>query len=182
MRRRNDLAVLVMLADRSPAAIRRDEVQALFWGERAEERARHSLRQVVLQLRRVVGGTLEVDAASLRLTTGHVAYDVREFTDAASQGRYREAVDLWVGDFLIGCEDVGAEGFRAWLDVERERLRRLLAFSFERAVIELETSGALDDATAYARRWAEQFAFDERPQLRCIELLCAMAESPTRPP
>jgi DNA-binding SARP family transcriptional activator len=174
MRRRNDLAVLVMLADRSPAAIRRDEVQALFWGERAEERARHSLRQVVLQLRRVVGGTLEVDAASLRLTTGHVAYDVREFTDAASQGRYREAVDLWVGDFLIGCEDVGAEGFRAWLDVERERLRRLLAFSFERAVIELETSGALDDATAYARRWAEQFAFDERPQLRCIELLCAM--------
>jgi DNA-binding SARP family transcriptional activator len=173
MRRRNDLAVLVVLADRSPAALRREEVQALFWGERAEEKARHSLRQVVLQLRRAVGDVLEVDAASLRLTAGHVAYDVREFNDAANQGRYREAADLWVGDFLMGCEDIGAEGFRAWLDVERERLRRLLDFCYERAVIELETSGAIDQATTYAQRWADQFPLDERAQRRSIELLCA---------
>ncbi len=54
-RRRNDLAVLAVLANRSPAAIRREEMQTLFWGERPEENARHSLRQVVLQLRRVCG-------------------------------------------------------------------------------------------------------------------------------
>ena len=173
MRRRNDLAVLAILADRCPAAIRRDEVQALFWGERAEERARHSLRQVVLQLRRACGAALEADAGSLRLAAGAIAYDAGEFSAAANQGRYREAVDLWVGDFLMGCEDVGAEGFRAWLDVERERLRRLLDFSYERAVLELETSGAMDEATTYARRWSEHFPLDERPHLRAIELLCA---------
>ena len=173
LRRRNDLAVLTILADRSPAAIRRDDVQALFWGERAEERARHSLRQVVLQLRRVCGAALEADAGSLRLAAGEIAYDAGEFSAAANQGRYREAVDLWVGDYLMGCEDVGAEGFRAWLDVERERLRRLLDVSYERAVIELETSGAMDEATTYARRWAEHFPRDERPHLRSIELLCA---------
>ena len=173
LRRRNDLAVLVVLADSSPTALRRDAVQALFWGERAEDRARHSLRQVVLQLRRVVGEALEVDAGSLRLTAGHVAYDARDFSDAANQGRYREAVDLWVGDFLVGCEDVGAEGFRAWLDVERERLRRLLDFACERAAMELEASGAMDEATTYAQRWAAHFPLDERPHRRCLELLCA---------
>ncbi len=174
LRRRNDLAVLVVLADRSPAALRRDEVQALFWGERAEDRARHSLRQVVLQLRRVCGAALEVDAASLRLGGGHVTYDAREFSEAANQGRYCDAIDLWVGDFLMGCEDVGAEGFRAWLDVERERLRRLLDFSYERAVLELETSGAVDGAATYARGWTERFPLEERPHLRYIELLCSM--------
>lgn len=172
LRRRNDLAVLVVLADRSPAAFRRDEVKALFWGERGEEKARHSLRQVVLQLRRAVGDALAVDAASLRLAAGHVAYDVRAFGDAANQGRYREAADLWVGDFLMGCEDVGAEGFRAWLDVERERLRRLLDFCYERAVLELETSGTTDEATHYAQRWAEHFPLEERAHRRSIELLC----------
>src|ERR1041384_6611436 len=53
--RRKELAVLVILADRSPRAVRREELIALFWGERSEERARHSLRQVVLRLRRACG-------------------------------------------------------------------------------------------------------------------------------
>ena len=109
------------------------------------------MRQVVLQLRRVCGAGLEADTASLRLAAGEIAYDAADFSAAANHGRYREAVDLWVGDFLMGCEDVGAEGFRAWLDVEREHLRRLLDFSYERAVIDLETSGAMDEATTYAR-------------------------------
>lgn len=174
LRRRNDLAVLAVLADRSPAAVRREEVQALFWGERPEERARHSLRQVVLQLRRACGSALDVETASLRLAPDFVHYDAREFTAAAKAGRCREAIDLWTGDFLIGCEDVGAEGFRGWLDVERERLRRLLAFCYDRTVAELETSDDLDRAVAYAGGWAGHFPLDERPQLRFIEILCGI--------
>ena len=170
-RRRNDLAVLAVLADRSPAAIRREEMQTLFWGERPEEKARHSLRQVVLQFRRVCGDAVDMDTTSLRLLPDFVRYDAREFASAASEGRCREAIDLWTGDFLLGCEDLGAEAFRAWMDVERERLRRLLAFCYERTVVELEMTGDLDRAAQYASGWAERFPLDERPHQRLIELL-----------
>ena len=172
LRRRNDLAVLALLADRSPALVRREDVQSLFWGERAEDKARHSLRQVVLQLRRVCGDALEVETVSLRLLPDFVQYDARAFATAAGERRCREAIALWTGDFLTGCEDVGAEGFRAWLDVERERLRRLLAFSYERTVLELETSHDLDRAVQYAGGWIERFPLDEWSHLRFIELLC----------
>ena len=172
LRRRNDLAVLAVLADRSPVAVQREEVQTLFWGERPEEKARHSLRQVVLQLRRVCGNALDVRTDYLRLDPEFVQYDARDFAVAAREGRCRDAIDLWTGDFLMRCEDVGAEAFRAWLDVERERLRRLLAFCYERTVVELETAEDLDRAAQYAAGWVERFPLDERPRLRLIEILC----------
>ena len=173
-RRRNDLAVLVVLADRSPAAVRRESLQAMFWGERPDERAKHSLRQVVLQLRRICPNALDVNPVSLRVLPEELRCDAREFVTAATAGQCREAIALWTGDFLVGCEGVGAEGFRTWLDVERARLRRLLATCYERTVASLDANGDVDGAVRYARAWAEQFAFDERPQQRYIELLCGV--------
>lgn len=174
VRRRHALAVLAVLAGRAPAGVRREEIQTLFWGERTEEKARHSLRQVVLQLRRVLGDAIDVDSASLRLAPDLIQLDARHFTQVASEGRCRDAIDLWTGDFLMGCEELGAEGFHTWLEVERERLRRLLAFCYERTVVELESSGDLDRAAWYATSWTERFPLDERAHLRLIETLCAL--------
>ena len=175
LRRRNDLAVLAVLADRSPRAVRREEVQALFWGERSEEKARHSLRQVVLTLRRELGAGFEADAGSMRVVAGTVQYDVKEFVEAVDAGRLEHAIALWSGDFLLGCEDIGAEGFRAWLEVERERLRRLLASCHERMVAEVEATGDVIRAAQLAGAWSAAFPLDARASARHIELLCVNA-------
>src|SRR5207237_3705424 len=113
-----ELVLLAVLADRAPHAVRREELQALFWGERVEERGRHSLRQVVLRLRRACGDALELTPTTLQLREGAVEFDAREFAIAARARRHAEAVSRWTGEFLPGCEDVGGEEFRAWLEVE----------------------------------------------------------------
>src|SRR6185503_6914973 len=122
-RRYTDLALLMVLVDRAPAPVRREELQTLFWGERPEEKARHSLRQVIARLRQGCGDALQVDPTFLRVAEGAIECDATRFVAAASAGNCPAAIELWTGEFLPACEGVGAEGFRAWLDVERERLR-----------------------------------------------------------
>ena len=58
--RRKPLALLAYLARRAPRVVPRSELTTLLWGERAEERARQSLRQALLELRQAVGDLLEV--------------------------------------------------------------------------------------------------------------------------
>jgi DNA-binding SARP family transcriptional activator len=173
-RRRIDFAFLVVLAARMPGAVRREELQTLFWGERTEDRARQSLRQVAMRLRRACGDALISDARSLRLVESRVVLDVRLFESAASAGRYAEAIDLWNGEFLIGCDDIGAEGFRTWLEVERERLRRMLSYCYEHVVDDLARGERWDEALRFTTTWTERFPLEERPSLRHIEALCAI--------
>lgn len=172
LRRRIDLALLAVVADRSPLSVKREELQALFWGERTEDKARHSLRQVVMRLRQACGDALEVSGGSVRLVGGEIDVDVRSFIEAATAGRWRDAIDLWTGPFLPECEDLGIEGFRTWLEVERERLRRLLAHSYERAVDE---AAADSESTAVlTSKWVKQFPTDKNAARRHIESLCAV--------
>ena len=170
--RRIDLAALAVLADRSPAVVRREELQSLFWGESTEEKARHSLRQVVMRLRHACGPALDVQAATLRVLGGAIDFDARRFSEAATAGRWRDAVDAWTGTFLPDCDTIGAEGFRNWLDVERERLRRLLAHSYERAADELAGSDG-NERVALTFRWATQFPLDELAHRRHIDALAS---------
>ncbi|MDQ3606291.1 MAG: winged helix-turn-helix domain-containing protein, partial [Gemmatimonadota bacterium] len=73
--RRMELALLAYLVRRSPAAATRAELATLMWGERGEERARHSLRQSLSALRRLVGGALEVAGERVRIAPGSIALD-----------------------------------------------------------------------------------------------------------
>src|SRR5215208_6913068 len=97
--RRKELVLLAYLARRSPRAVRRDELIGLFWDERDEARARSSLRQALLQLRRAVGDGLTVDREMVRLAQDVVAMDAAMFDADARAGRDRDAVDRWGGDF-----------------------------------------------------------------------------------
>jgi DNA-binding SARP family transcriptional activator/tetratricopeptide (TPR) repeat protein len=171
-RRNTALAVLVVLADRAPARIRREELLALFWGERTEERARHSLRQELARLRQACGDALEVDTTWVRLADGGIECDAHRFAAAASSGNCHEAVALWTGDFLPGCEDIGAEGFRAWVDVERERLRRLLAHCYERSAAQLEAAQDWPALVDCASGWADRFPLEERAHSCRVAALC----------
>jgi DNA-binding SARP family transcriptional activator/tetratricopeptide (TPR) repeat protein len=170
-RRRKELALLVAIADRSPRPVRREQLQALFWGERDEERARNSFRQALLQLRRALGDALDAEGDAVRLVPDQVGYDVRAFEEAATARRWDEAIEIWRGDFLVGCEDIGGDDFRAWVDAERERLRKLLAGCFDRCVAEAEHAGDLERMSTVAARWCAEFPVDERSHLRLVEAL-----------
>jgi DNA-binding SARP family transcriptional activator/tetratricopeptide (TPR) repeat protein len=169
--RRKELALLAYLAWRSPRAARRVELAGLLWDERQEARARQSLRQAVLRLRRTLGEGLVVEKSSIRLAEGVVELDTRALETDVAAGRPAAAVARWRGEFLAGAEDAGGTAFRAWVEAEREALRRSVAGAFEQLVAAAERTGELEQATTWAQRLAETFPLDESAQRRWLELL-----------
>jgi DNA-binding SARP family transcriptional activator len=150
------LAYLALRPGRSHA---RQTLTALLWGDTPDKQARQSLRQTVLQLRRVFaaarnrgfvvqGETIAVDAAA-------VDVDVARFERLLRQGT-REALEaaaaLYQGPLLEGLR-LEAGPFEDWLQSERERLResalealtRLLDLQMERGPLDtaVQTAGRL---------------------------------------
>lgn len=167
-RRRKELALLAWLGCRTAPA-RRDEVAAAFWGDRDDAHARQSLRQALAGIRRALPEALRTGEELVSVWPGAVEIDAVEFERELAAGRLGAALELWKGDLLPFCEDVGAEPFRSWLDTERARLRARLAGALERL-----TTGAPDVASEvrWAERWTELFPFDERAH---AHLLAAFA-------
>ena len=126
-------ALLAYLALNPKQRCTRDRLATLLWSDRGEEQARHSLRQALLSLRKVLddesASILVSDGDRLTLDPEAIAVDVQAFERlAASQTReaLEQAGVLYVGDFLDGI-DVRSEGFEEWLAAERTRLRDLAA-------------------------------------------------------
>jgi DNA-binding SARP family transcriptional activator len=80
--RRKDLTLFAYLARKAPHPVFQSELADFLWEDRDEARARQSLRQTVLELKRAVGEALTVDAEQVRLDTRAVQFDVREFEAA----------------------------------------------------------------------------------------------------
>ncbi|HET7275715.1 MAG TPA: AAA family ATPase, partial [Longimicrobiaceae bacterium] len=169
--RRKELALLVYLARSGPRPVRREELATLLWGERGEARARHSLRQALLTLRKALGSRLEIDAETVRLAEGAIALDLTAAEEDLAAGRLEEAIAWWNGEFLVGCEDVGGENFRSWLETERATIRRRIAGAFERLVADARADGRYSDSAQLAERWAGAFPDDENAHLRWVESL-----------
>ncbi|MEU4408638.1 BTAD domain-containing putative transcriptional regulator [Streptosporangium sp. NPDC023963] len=116
-------ALLCYLAT-APGARSRAELAGLLWGERPDANARGSLRLALSELRRDVGGWLDI-------TRDHVAFraddgcfvDYRQLTrDPTVAGALR----LWRGEFLDGLSFGDAPAFAGWLECERRRARLVL--------------------------------------------------------
>ncbi len=169
-RRRKELALLAVLAARSPRAVRRAELAELFWGDRDEGRARHSLRQSLLTLRRAIGEGLAVESDTVTLSRDVVVLDLAAFHAALDEGRPADAVLLWRGDFLPDTEDVGGESFRVWLESARENARRRLASALQQLV-----AAAADPAEQLRllEKWTELLPLDESAHAQLITALHA---------
>jgi DNA-binding SARP family transcriptional activator/tetratricopeptide (TPR) repeat protein len=169
--RRKSLALLAYLASRSGRPMRRTELAALFWGDRDEERARHSLRQVLLELRQCVGGILSLDREYAVLNRGGIEVDAQQFEHAVAAGEMESALALWGGDFLPGADEIGTEVFRAWLEGERERLRRYLVTALGQLVSDAQNRGCWDEAVHWSTRWTVLLPLDERGHAHVISAL-----------
>lgn len=169
--RRKPLTLLAYLARAGGADVRRAELAQLFWATSDEPRARQSLRQTLTELREILGDALRVTDQQVALGAARVQVDANAFQAAVSEGRYGEALELWGGDFLPDAELSADEDLRAWLEAEREGLRRSLAVASEAEVQRLASQGAWTEAGSVARRWTARAPNDERAARRLIEVL-----------
>ena len=170
-RRGKPLLLLTYLARRAARPIARTELAALLWGEREEARARHSLRQALLELHRLVGDDLHVTPESVQLDLRNLQVDANVFERDVEAGRDREAVARWQGDFLADADDRVEMSLRLWLETERAGLRRRLTLAFERLLDDAQRNSSARDAIAVARRWAELTPLDEHACERLIATL-----------
>ncbi len=174
--RRKELTLLAFLARRTPAAATRAELASLLWEDRADAKARQSLRQALLDLKRALGDGLIFDGDSVRLEAG-LRLDARAFEEELARGNPAGAVEWWRGDFLAGMDDVGGERFRGWVEAEREGLRRQLEMAYEQLLLECDARGDRAAQLRHAERWAELRPLDEAAQRRVIQALDAAGRS-----
>jgi DNA-binding SARP family transcriptional activator len=169
--RRKQLVLLAYLARRSPRGVTREELATLLWGDRDQARARQSLRQAVSELRAELGDILEILPDSLRLTPDRIAFDVRDFEKAIEAGRAEDAAALWGGEFLAGCEDLGAEELRVWIEQERAGLRKQLAWVSRHLLDRARGAGDWEAAIVAVERWCRALPYDEEAHRNLVETL-----------
>jgi len=99
----------------------RDDLVATFWPDADRRRGRHNLSQLLYAIRRSAWGhDLEAETARVRWPVG---CDVTGFRQAAGDGDWARATELYAGEFLEGTGASTSPAFDAWLLTEREELR-----------------------------------------------------------
>ena len=165
------LTLLTYLARRSPRAIDRGALADLFWRDRDSGKARQSLRQVLLELKRLVGDGLVLDHERVFLVRDSVVLDASRFEHQVHAGQWGPAVDSWQGEFLASADNIGGEDFRLWLESERETLRQSLRVALRELMRKAQSNGHWEEATAWGLRWVELLPLEEEGHQHLIELL-----------
>ena len=151
-------ALIAYLALTAGQRHNRDKLAMLLWSDRPDDRARHSLRQCVLTLRKVLGREAEsallADDEGLSLDSADVEVDAWAFEQAVAAGS-REALEgamaLYGGDLL---EDLNArsEEFEVWLRAERPRFRNLAVVALAALAEQQAGAGEAEAAIATCQR------------------------------
>jgi DNA-binding SARP family transcriptional activator len=148
---RKNLALLLYLA-LSPGRRRaREHLVGMFWGDRTEAKARHSLNEALRVLRKAGGeDAVASEGDHVVLHADHVRVDAQDFIEALEGGDVPTAARLIRGPFMEGFFVEGSSGFEDWLHAERSRLGRkgvvALGQLGEQLLARGDGSGALDAA------------------------------------
>lgn len=145
-------------------AHRREALAALLWPEAAAPQAAKNLRDVLSNLRRLLGPFLTIDRRSAGLRAGApVDVDACRLAElvadaerdaAAAEPLLTEAVALYGGDFLAGFALSDAEPFDEWATVERERLRQLAGRALLSLAERARAAGRPEQGLIHAARLA----------------------------
>jgi TolB-like protein/Tfp pilus assembly protein PilF len=145
-------ALLAYLALAGGAACSRDRLAALFWGDTANGRARHNLRQCISTLRKALGPDVVFsDADRVRLDPDALATDAVELErlagveDPDALGR---VVTLYRGELLRDLP-VHDALFEEWVDNERRRFRELACRILDR-IVEARTARSQHESAIQA--------------------------------
>ncbi|HKV52659.1 MAG TPA: BTAD domain-containing putative transcriptional regulator [Gemmatimonadaceae bacterium] len=152
--RRRKLALLAVLATVG-RPLSRAVLAEMFWGDRDEARARHSLSDALSHLRRVLGR----DAITARQTDVWIApgcrltIDALDLTAAAAARDAARAVALYGGPFMDGVCVPRSRTFEQWAARERDRLERLFLAACDGRCFALARGREWDDCATLAARW-----------------------------
>jgi DNA-binding SARP family transcriptional activator len=143
--------LLAILAASAPQPVRRDRLLGLLWGDIPEERARHSLRQLLSSLRKHIAAvSAEGEELSLDLQACEVdVLELRRLAASDDPDALARAIDLYRGELLEGVDAA------QWLAIERRRLADLATGVMSRLVA---AHAAAQDSAAAAhalRRWLD---------------------------
>lgn len=122
---RKNLGLLVYVA-RSPHGRRsREHLASMFWGDKPEADARHSLNEALRVIRKQLpDGMLPADGDYVILEPGHVSFDLDEFRALAEAGEIQQAGALIRGEMMQGFGIPDSNEFEDWLSAERSAWRR----------------------------------------------------------
>jgi DNA-binding SARP family transcriptional activator len=146
----------------------RDVLAGLFWPDQTEQKARHSLRQAISQLRSV----LEWDQSNPLILTDRTTLqrnpqaglvcDVHTFTaclkaaeedERAGIGTLENAVEIYQGELLRGLSLAQTESFEEWLSNRREHFHRQAVTALEKIVGYHEGQGNFERSRIAAEKW-----------------------------
>jgi DNA-binding SARP family transcriptional activator/TolB-like protein len=170
---RRRLALLALLAASGERGLSRDQLLAFLWPESAAGNARHSLEQLLHELRRALGESVFSGVNPVRLNSEVIASDVAEFDRALSRGALADAVALYGGPFLQGFYLDDAPEFERWTTTERARLADRYADALNRLAVDAEKSGDHAAAVRWRRRLAEADPVGSRSALALMRALVA---------
>lgn len=163
-------ALLVYLA--LEGRVTRDRLLSLFWPERDDEKARHSLSQALYALRRELQEEcLYVEGDVVAVASENCSLDARQLEEAAAAEHWDTVIDLYAGPFLEGFALPGAPEFEKWQSSSRSRLARLARRGFGRAVEERAAAGDVSGALGTASHWVALDPLEDEAQHALIALL-----------
>ena len=139
------LALLVFMARGGRAQlVRRDALVAHFWPDSDEQHGRGVLRQALTAFRKELGAEVLVTRGEdeVGLTPNVLTCDATAFESACRAGEYEAACALYRGHFLEGFHaSSAAPDFEQWVDIERDRLRRMASEACWRMAYQHDAAG-----------------------------------------
>ncbi|MEO7246339.1 MAG: BTAD domain-containing putative transcriptional regulator [Rubrivivax sp.] len=169
-------ALLAVLGVAFPGSVGRERLIGILWGEHSQERARHSLRQIISELRRDVPSLIVVHGDALALDPVACTVDVaafREFASAHDAASLDRASQLYVGALVDGLV-VREECFEDWLRTERTLLTGLAWDTMARLASRLAETDDHQSAVAVLQRWLALDPACEDAHRTLIEALAAL--------
>ena len=140
--RRKEVALVAVLALSARQAQTRERLAALLWGERDDAKARHSLRQALLTIRRTAPGLLDERDGSIRLEPGTMDGDWADLTAARRDGDDFTLVAVAErGELLAGLDRSSDSALAEWIDDRRRWWREALRAPLARQADAAERRG-----------------------------------------
>jgi DNA-binding SARP family transcriptional activator/TolB-like protein len=126
----------------------------MFWPESPEDRARHTLNQMLYRLRRTLGDEVLVSRGQdeIGVSADHLRSDAAAFRVALEDARWEDALTLYRGPFLPGFYVSRAPDLERWIDEERQDHRRAAREAAVALSEHREQKGDLREATRWAKR------------------------------
>ena len=171
------LALLSALAASGDSGLSRDRLVALLWPEASEERARHSLTQLLYAARRAVSvDDLFLAESDIRLNPASITSDVGELDEAIARGDLEGAVELFQGPFLDGFYLSGSAPFEQWVEAHRARITERVADALEQLGNAAEAAGEPRRVVEWRRRLAAMRPLDAHAAVLLMNALAAAGD------